>query len=512
VEKSLLDFDLRVLAPECTILSAITILMVLDLFMKSSSSRRWIGILSFVSVVAAGVFVLLGFHHPAYQILGDTFRIEPFSALFKLIILGGTGMVQLLSLSNGSAGMNRREGEYYYLLLAATLGAMVMVSSADLITLFVGLELLSLSSYVLVAIKRDDPLSNESGWKYVVLGGVSSAFILYGMSFLYGVAGTTNLFELNGRVVEALGGYPLFIYLSLFLMMVGFGFKITMAPFHMWSPDVYQGAPTPITAFLSVVSKTAALAMILRILFIVYTPLIQMGAWKEMVAPLLVIMAILSMVVGNTVALRQTNVKRMFAYSSIAQAGYLLVPTATFIVHIKFFMVQPNSLFIMLLSSTAFYLIAYLLMNLGAFAVINLVTKQEKNEEIRSFAGLYKKSPLLALSMTVFLISLAGLPVTAGFIGKFYLLSYGIAGQNYWLVGTMILTTIVSYYYYFGIVRQMFFRSPQTEEKITIPWATTAVIFICLIGTIGLGLAPEMLLKVLNGVDWFAAIHPSVNG
>lgn len=511
MEKSLLDFKLQYLAPEFVILIALAFLLVMDLFMKSGSSRRWIGILSLLAVVSAGTFVLLGFKQPAYQILGDTFRIDSFASFFKLLILGGTALVQLLSLSNQGVGMERREGEYYILLLAASLGGMVMVSSADLITLFVGLELLSLSSYVLVAIKRDSLLSNESGWKYVVLGGVSSAFILYGMSFLYGIAGTTNLFEVQSKVAEALETAPLFIYLSLCLMMVGFGFKITTAPFHMWSPDVYQGAPTPITAFLSVVSKSAALAMILRILFIVYTPLIQTGSWKELIAPLLVIMAILSMIVGNTIALRQTNVKRLFAYSSIAQAGYLLVPVATFIVYMKFLMVEVNALLIMLFSSTAFYLLAYLLMNLGAFAVINLIIKQEESEDIRVFAGLYKTSPFLAIAMTIFLISLAGLPVTAGFIGKFYLLSYGVAGQNYWLVGTMILMTIVSYYYYFGIIRQMFFRSPSKNEKVQIPWATTTTIVLCLVGTVWLGLAPDMLFKVLGGMDWFAAIQPCSN-
>ncbi|SEM79476.1 NADH-quinone oxidoreductase subunit N [Lihuaxuella thermophila] len=488
MEQYLLDFDLKVMAPELVIVSAAALLSVMDLFLKETASRKVIAVLSLAAVLAAGVFAVMGFGHPPYQILGDTYRIDSFSLTFKVIILAGTALVLLLSLHLNKEEIETREGEYYYLLLTAVLGGMVMVSSADLITLFVGLELLSLSSYVLVGIRRKDLKSNEAAWKYVVLGGVSSAFILYGMSFVYGLTGSTNLFVIRDRLMQALySGYDLFVYLALFLMVVGFGFKIATAPFQMWTPDVYQGAMTPVTAFLAVVSKTAAFALVMRIMLIaflpVFSPQISVGVEK-----LLMILAALSMIAGNAVALKQTNAKRLMAYSSIAQAGYILVPLST--------------LGFVLFPSLAYYLLAYLFMTLGAFAVLDVVTREGKNEELHVFAGLHQRSPWLAFAMSVFLISLAGLPVTAGFFGKFYLIINAIGREQHWLAGVMILTTVVSYYYYFGIIRQMYFRSPASLRPIPVPWTAGLVIVVGVIGTIGLGLLPDTVLQSLGKIDW----------
>ncbi|MBA4495973.1 NADH-quinone oxidoreductase subunit N [Paenactinomyces guangxiensis] len=498
MEQYLLDFDLKVMAPELVIVSAAALLSVIDLVLKESVPRKIIGVLSLLSVIAAGVFVGMGFDHPSYQILGDTYRIDPYSLTFKGIILAGTALVLLFSLGQKKEDPEAKEGEYYYLLLTAVLGGMIMVSSADLITLFVGLELLSLSSYILVGIRKKELQSNEAAWKYVVLGGVSSAFILYGMSFVYGLTGSTNLFTIQQRMMEALnGGYELIIFLSLFLMVVGFGFKIATAPFQMWTPDVYQGASTPITAFLSVVSKTAAFAFVMRILLIAYVPLINTGAWEEVVGPLLIIIAALSMIVGNTVALKQTNAKRLMAYSSIAQAGYILVPLAT--------------LGLMPFSSMAYYLLVYLFMTMGAFCIIDLVTRESENEKISAFAGLHRKSPWLAFAMSVFLISLAGIPVTAGFFGKFYLLTSAVSSQKFWLAGIMIVTTIISYYYYFGIIRQMYFRSAPSVAAIPVPWTAGLVIVIGLAGTIGLGIYPDAVVQFLGKINWGLGLSPAEN-
>lgn len=488
MEQYLLDFDLKVMAPELVIVSAAALLSVMDLFFKETVSRKVIAVLSLAAVLAAGVFAAMGFGHPPYQILGDTYRIDPFSLTFKTLILAGTALVLLLSFNLNKEEIETREGEYYYLLLTAALGGMVMVSSADLITLFVGLELLSLSSYVLVGIRRKDLKSNEAAWKYVVLGGVSSAFILYGMSFVYGLTGSTNLFVIRERLMQALnGGYEMFVYLSLFLMAVGFGFKIATAPFQMWTPDVYQGATTPVTAFLAVVSKTAAFAFVARILLIAYLPLFNPQV-SDGVANLFMIIAALSMIAGNVVALKQTNAKRLMAYSSIAQAGYILVPLST----VGF----------VLFPSMAYYLLAYLFMTLGAFAVLDVVTREGKNEEITVFAGLHQRSPWLAFAMSVFLISLAGLPVTAGFFGKFYLIINAIGMQKHWLAGVMILTTVISYYYYFGIIRQMYFRTPASLRPIPVPWTAGLVIALGIIGTIGLGLLPDTVLQSLGKINW----------
>jgi NADH-quinone oxidoreductase subunit N len=502
VEQILLDFDLRVMAPELVIVSAAALLSIIDLLLKESRSRKVIGWFGLAAVVLAGVFVAMAFGHEPYQILADTYRIDSFSLMFKAILLAGTAGVFLFSLASGKEEWKSREGEYYYLLLTALLGAMVMVSSADLITLFVGLELLSLSSYILVGIRKERGEANEAAWKYVVLGGVSSAFILYGMSFAYGLAGSTNLFEISRRFAEGMGGSGhLFIYLSLFLMMVGFGFKVAFVPFHMWAPDVYQGASTPIAAFLAIVSKTAAFAFIIRVLLVAYSPLMSDASWMEVVSWMLMIVAALSMILGNTIALRQTNAKRLMAYSSIAQAGYLVVPFATI-------GLVPFDLF----PSMLFYLVAYLFMTFGAFVVIEFVTKDRGHGGISAFAGLSRRSPWLAAAMTLFLISLAGLPLTAGFFGKFYLITSTLFNNQEWLAAVMILTTIVSYYYYFGIVRQMYFLPPYSDQKVPVPWLATIAILLGVGGTIGLGLFPEPLLTFIGELDWTSVLSIASSG
>ncbi|MEW9032288.1 MAG: NADH-quinone oxidoreductase subunit N, partial [Planifilum fimeticola] len=417
MEKSIIHYDWTVMAPELILVAAAALMTLIDLVMKERWDRRWLGALGLAAVLAAGAFVVTGFGGKPYEILGNTYRVDDFALTFKALILGGTALVLLLSFAHLGREEVQDQGEYYYLLLSAALGGMIMASSADLITLFVGLELLSISSYILVGVRKKRTDSGEAAWKYVILGGASSAFILYGMSFLYGMAGSTNLFVVQQRLVEAYTqGYESFVYLSLFLMIVGFGFKVASAPFHTWA---YQGAPTPVTGFLAVVSKTAAFAFVFRILIVAYLQPFQMGMWLEIAGPLLLILAGASMIVGNAVALRQTNAKRLLAYSSIAHAGYLLVPLAVW--GFSFF------------ESTLYYLLAYLLMTIGAFAVLMIVEKNEKSEDIAAFAGLYQRSPLLAVAMTILLVSLAGIPVTAGFFGKFYILVNALSSAKLWI-------------------------------------------------------------------------------
>lgn len=495
----LTNYNLGVMAPELVILSAAALLSLLDLFLSAKVSRKWIGILSLLAVLGAGVFAGMQWNHAPYKILGDTYRLDALSVVAKLLLLGGTALVILFSLSQDEKEIETRGGEYYYLLLTALLGAMVMVSSADLITLFVGLELLSLSSYILVGIYKKRLASNEAAWKYVVLGSVSSAFILYGMSFLYGLSGSTNLFTIQQRLGELLqsGGTPsMLLIMALFVMMVGFGFKIATAPFHAWTPDVYQGAPTPITSFLAVVSKTAAFVFVMRILVIDFIMVFDTKTQYTVAIPLLMIVAALSMIVGNTVAIRQTNAKRLMAYSSIAQAGYILVPLAL-----------PT---VLTLPSMFYYLLVYLFMTIGAFTVIHLVSRAEGSEELSAFAGLHQRSRWLAATMTIFLLSLAGLPVTAGFFGKMYLIAGTVGVQpagaylaKYpWLAGVMLLTTVISYYYYFGIIRQMYFRSAPLASRIPVPWSVGVVTVICLAGVLVMGIWPDTILHALNGVNW----------
>lgn len=472
------------LLPEITILVCATLLSLIDLFMGKKTSRAVLGWLAIAGVVLAGVFVFSNVNSldQPYSFMADMYRIDDYGNAFKLIFLAGVAFTLILSQSYLKKGEITHQGEYYYLLLTGLLGAMVMASSADLITLFVGLELLSISSYVLVGMRKSKLRSNEAAFKYVVSGGIATAVTLFGMSYLYGLTGTTSLYQLAERIATAYtNGFSFLVLLSFALMVVGLGFKIATVPNHMWAPDVYQGAPTPVTAFLAVVSKAAGFALVFRLLLLTFYGVFQQS---EDLGLYLSFVAGLSMIIGNTMAIRQTNVKRMMAYSGIAQAGYLLVP---FVTLTAFFFEQIT-----------FYLFAYLLMSFGAFAIIMVVTRDQGTEELKAFAGLYHRAPFLALSMTVFLLSLAGIPVSAGFFGKFYIFLSSIATKHYWLSAVMIGASVISYYYYFGIIRQMYMRPGQTEARLKAPLGVVFVVAITLIATLAFGIVPEVANNYLH--------------
>ncbi|MCC3356215.1 NADH-quinone oxidoreductase subunit NuoN [Bacillus sp. REN16] len=496
--ETLLSFEWGAMAPEFIILGVATLLSLLDLFLGKDKDRRllgWIGI--------AGILVAIGFTvsligNDVTSILYDTFRLDSFAIAFKLILLVGTGLVILLAMSyEPKDGIGEYRGEFYYLLLAALLGTMIMTSSADLITLFVGLELLSISSYILAGIRKRNKLSNESAMKYVINGTVSTAIFLFGVSYVYGLTGTSNLkeiFMVFGSLQDSQHIY--IVALALFMIVVGLSFKIAAAPFHMWAPDVYQGAPTPVTAFLSVVSKTAGFVIILRI---VVTAFLQVPSGNEEtpsllfhLQDLLAIIAGATMIIGNTVALRQRNVKRMMAYSSIAHAGYLFVAFAAF----SYFMMD----------AIWFYLVAYLFMSIGFFAILQVISQKSDSEDISQFAGLYKRSPVLAVALGVFILSLAGIPGTAGFIGKLeiFIGLFVTTPAHYVLASIMIATTVVSYFYYFGILTQMFFRPAADESKIKLPLGVLIVVIIAVVGTIGFGIFPGIAFEFIQQFESFA--------
>lgn len=494
---TLLSYPWRIMRPEFTILGVATFMSLLDLFLKDKVDRKrmaWIGL---SGITVALYFVLLNVftpEAPVQQILYQTFRVDGFANGFKILFLLAAAIVFILAFDDMKDKGKEipYRGEFYYLLLTAVLGAMVLASSADLITMFVGLELLSLSSYILVGMRKKRLDANESAFKYIVSGTIATAVMLYGMSFIYGLTGSSNLFEIASRLQFAYNeGYGLLIYLAFFLTFIGMAFKIAAVPFHMWAPDVYQGAPTPITAFLSVVSKAAGFAIILRLFLVSFLPVAEMNLFGMVedfffrVASVVIgIVAALSMVIGNVLALRQSNVKRLFAYSSIAQAGYILVPFAVLSQY--------------LLDMIFYYLLAYVFMNLGAFAVIQSVTNQTGTEDIKGFAGLYHRSPLKALGMTIFLLSLAGLPITAGFFGKFFIIQGSLMEGNIWLAAAIILTSVVSYYYYFGLIRQMYMRHGESEAPLNISGGIATVIVICVLGTVLLGILPTYALDMIN--------------
>lgn len=482
--------------PEFTILLTAVVLSLLDLFMPKKRDRAILIWFALAGIAMAIVFLIFQLDDGVETILNQTYRLDSFAKAFKLLMLVGTGLVLLLGIKAND--LDEVKGEYPYLLLTGLLGGMMMASSADLITLFVGLELLSLSSYILVGIRKKNQLANEAAFKYIVNGGIATAITLFGMSYLYGLTGETNLYDIQALMGSDIVTENRYIAVFAFLMIfVGLSFKITAAPFHMWAPDVYQGAETPITAYLSVVSKIAGFAIMLRLIMVpfVFAPgtgkvITPDGVSYETllvsVRPYLVLLAILTILVGNLIALRQLNAKRLFAYSSIAHAGYLLVPLA--------------ALSELVFDAVWFYLVAYLLMNLGAFAVIHALGEENNEVTVASFAGLFQRSPYVTIAMTIYLLSLAGIPLTAGFIGKFeiFMSALGTEPKRFILALAMLAGTVLSYIYYFGLFVQMYFRKAENKTPLLASNGLVTVLAITAAGTVLLGIFPSIALTFIH--------------
>lgn len=492
--------DTWYMAPELTLAVATIALAALDLALPSRISRNWIGWGSILGLVVAGVFV--GWHisdlrtaadageQPYHNLLGGSYRIDDFGNLLKLVFLGASALIVLASLGRVKREDVPIKGEFYYLFLPAVVGAMVMASSADLITLFIGMELLGITSYILVGARKRSGVSGEAAFKYVVTGGTASAFVLYGMSFLYGVTGSTNLAAISGSLGGAVDSSRALIYVAFFLMIIGFALKLALAPFHAWAPDVYQGAPTPVTAFLAVVAKAAAFAMIYRIFLNTAYFSSDDTRLPDDVFLALAVLAAAAMIVGIAGALKQQNAKRLLALSGVANAGVLLVPLA----------LHVTSLHSSLFSEFIYYLIAYVFMNVGAFAVLTVIVRDTGSEELSAFAGLYHRAPWTAVAMTALLCSLAGLPITGGFFGKLFILFGAVQMKAYWLAAILLATTVVSYYVYFSFIRQMYMRAGDTDGKAVIPVPAGIVIWLSAAATVALGLAPKPVLDWVNDI------------
>ncbi|WP_424766615.1 NADH-quinone oxidoreductase subunit N [Paenibacillus sp. sgz302251] len=491
--------DMLYLAPELSLAAVFIMLVLLDLFLPKSSSRLLIGWGSLGGLLLSLALVLwrmLDMHQTGsapIQLLANSYRIDDFGSLLKIVILTGSALIVLLAMGSlrEEAGITEK-GEYFYLLLPAVIGAMSMASSGNLITLYIGLELLSITSYVLVGMRRKSSKSAEAAFKYLVTGGVSSAFVLFGMSYLYGVTGSVDLAVIGQALPGALTDYKALVYVGFFFMLAGFGIKIAAAPFHAWAPDVYQGAPTPVSAFLAVISKGAALAVLFRILFntVMIVAGVDEGVVSRDVFFALLVLSAAAMLVGTTTALGQKNVKRMLALSGVANAGYMLVP-----IGISITVVHSSNF-----SEFVFYLAVYLLMTIGAFAVLTVVSGASGHEELKSFSGMYYRAPWTAAAMVIFILSLAGLPVSGGFFGKLFILLGAASAKAYWLVAIMVVSSVISYYFYFGVVRQMFMRSGNIDREIHVPVPTGIVIWLCAIATLVLGLFPALLMNVIDAV------------
>lgn len=453
--------DLTPVTPEIIITISATVLLILELIFKNKS------VLAFIAVVTA-VLVMYAMPSSYGQTFGGMFISDTYSTYFKLIFMINLVLTVLISIRY----IQREKaeyGEYYSLLLFATAGMMLMASAKDLIILYLGLELMALSTYILAGIKRHDIKSNEAAIKYFLLGAFSSALLLYGISLLYGMTSTTDIYKIaeHLRTTEV----TITLLVSMVLIAVAFSFKIAAAPFHMWAPDVYEGAPTSITAFMSVGPKAAGFAVVGRVFYIAFQNI--QADWTA----ILIGIAILTMAVGNILALVQTNIKRMLAYSSIAHAGYMLIG------------VIPGTQ--ESLSAMMLYMLIYAFMNIGVFAIVILL---EKGEELSDYEGLSKSHPLVAALMLIFMFSLTGIPPTAGFIGKFNLFTAAIKAGYTWLVVIAVIFSAISAYYYLRVVMNMYMKEMKQEVAIAPSPSLSLAIFITVLMVFVIGIMPSVVV------------------
>lgn len=516
----MINLDLAAISAEIILALTGLIVLMADLFL-GERRKTLLAVIAIVGILAAGYATHQQFQvftgRVAYQPTADgamtqQFRdesyalgyagdgpviVDNFSVVFRYIFLLGAALTILISV-NYLKRESMPKGEYYALLIFCTLGMMVMSGAGDLLTLFLGLETLSIPIYVLAGYQRDRVRSNEAGLKYLIIGAFASSFLLYGIAFIYGATGSVRL----RTIADFIGSIPaegltsnLFLLLGVILLFVGFAFKVAAVPFHMWTPDVYQGAPTAITAFMSVAVKAAAFAGLMRV-FLVLVPFETLTA---VLSDAIWWIAVLTMTLGNLVALAQKNIKRMLAYSSIAHAGYLLVGV---LAAMKMGTLQ------MAMGGILYYLIAYTLMNIGAFAIVILVARQgDKYENIDDFAGLGARHPALAAVMSLFLLSLAGFPPTAGFFGKFYLFSAAVTADMVPLVVIAVLNSLISVFYYFGPMMAMYFKpSPEDEGQrglIEVPLATEFTLYFTAMAVLLIGIIPNRIIPLVNSVIGF---------
>jgi NADH-quinone oxidoreductase subunit N len=509
------DINFSLILPELIVGCAAVLVMLVDAFARPN--QRWVtGSLSLAGLAAAAISCVWMWMYGSE--MGGDFNgmivLDELRLSFTLIVL----LVSALTILISMVWVEREglpAGEFHSLLLFATAGMMLMASGGDLVIIFLGLEILSIATYVMAGFRRTDLRSNESSLKYFILGSFSSAFLLYGIALIYGatatrsgLAGTTNIAEIAARVDDSL--YPPLLFAGAAMMLVGFGFKVATAPFHVWTPDVYEGAPTPVTAFMAAGPKAAGFASFLRV-FIVGFPFVATaatvsgktnGAWlHEAWLYALFAMAILTMSVGNLVAIVQNNVKRMLAYSSIAHAGYALVG---FVAAGATSDAEQRSIAV---AAVAFYMLTYAVMNLGAFSIVTLIARSnDRRTEVEDYSGIGARAPGLAFALSLFLLSLLGMPLTAGFMGKIMVfraaLNAGHTTQNeifYILVVIGVLNTAISAYYYLRLIIVMFFRERTTQWSAPrVPAALSMALIITVLGVFYLGIFPGRVIDAFQ--------------
>ncbi|MBE2240039.1 MAG: NADH-quinone oxidoreductase subunit N [Caldilineaceae bacterium] len=486
--------SLAPILPELLVAFGALLILILDTASpQGGSNRGYMAITAiFLLLGLAGAFVQLGGEPQTALYVVD---VDAFSLFLKMIVY--TAM--LLTTLAGGGYLNQRVSggaEFWSSYLFISVAMAFAVSANNLLMIFVAIEFLSITSYILVGSIREDLRSSEAGLKYFLYGSVASAIMLYGMTFMYGATGSLNLAEIGKAFAENKDIHAAVIP-SILLVMAGLGFKTSLAPFFQWTPDVYEGAPTPVTAYLSTASKAAGFAVMARVLLIAF------ASNADLWVPILGGLSVLTMFAGNLMALRQTNIKRMFAYSSVAQAGYILLGLAS--------VVDPSAVDVTTLSMNGLngmliYLMGYLFTNIGVFMVVMAVENMTGGSDYANFSGLIKRAPWLASAMFIFLLSLVGIPLTAGFVGKFFVFGATIQHQYYFLAVMAVINVAISAFYYMSVARIMFFPETDSEEApiVGAPGIGAQVIVtICVAGVFWIGLYPPLIIEWANTASQF---------
>ena len=464
------------LSPELSLCGIALVVILLDLFIKQKKALAGISVIGLI-IPLAFTIALWGEQQASFS---GMLMVDNFSLFFKFLILGIAALVILSSVDYVSK-FARFQGEYYALILLSAGGMMLMASTGELISIYIALELASISLYVLASFLKD-PKSSEAGLKYMILGAISSAVLLLGMAFVFGLTGTTHLDQIAEKVGQLIAEGQLTdspaLLLGIVLLVAGFGFKIASVPFQMWVPDVYEGAPTPITAYLSVASKAAGFAVILRVFYTAFGAETISGDWAMIFA----VLAAISMTLGNVVAIAQSNIKRMLGYSSIAHAGYIMIGLAAISTLGK--------------GGVLFFLAGYALANLGAFIAIIAISNKIGSDEITDYSGMARRSPVIAFILAFCLISLIGIPPTVGFMAKFYIFNAAIQENLLWLVIIAVLNSVVSAYYYLRVVKLMYVGEPASEEAIPSSISLRISLAITSLGVLVLGIYPWLVIRL----------------
>ncbi len=477
--------DWNLISLEALIALIIAALVVVDVLLPKNTQKDWLGILSFIALSGLIAFWLTR-HDLWGSTFGGMFVMDSLAWFFKMFFLLAMVFVFVMTQQYFKL-LGERRNEFYLLLWLTLIGMCLVASSADFLLLFIAIEILTISLYVMTAYLKSDKLSIEAGMKYLILGALSSGFFLYGMSFLYGITHSTR-FDAIQSFAATHAMTPMMAF-ALVLIFAAVGFKIAAVPFHMWVPDVYQGAPTPVTALLSVGSKAAGFVVLIRLFFGIFAP------WHLQLSLMLAILSAITMSYGNLVAMFQTNIKRLLGYSSISHAGYLLMGAATGTV--------------LGASAINFYLLGYLFTNLAAFLVIVLFSIAAKGDDIEDYAGLCKRSGILACTMLLALVSLAGVPPLAGFFGKFTLLMAAVNSGFLWLALIAMVNIVISTYYYLMVVKRIYVDAPRTASLVPVSLPMRLVLGVAIVGIVGIGIFQGPFLDAaITAVKGMSLIHP----